>query len=246
MQATDTTNDWEVAGGLRGAPVELTRCKTCDLEVPATAEVVIEFEVDMAKTVMEGPLGEYTGYYTPPSLKPVGRITAITHRRNPIFPGLLTGKPVTENHILKQIPFEASFLKALKRQFPTIVDVSVRASAGVSFYVVIAMAQRPAGAPGDLAAMARQYPAKWTVSSIPTSMSQLRRSRRAMAFRAQPAEDAIIGRFPRSADPSIDDPKARPMRPRDRDRRTRPFGKPFSEVADVPGWEDFEMPELDR
>jgi 4-hydroxy-3-polyprenylbenzoate decarboxylase/2,5-furandicarboxylate decarboxylase 1 len=96
-------------------------------------EVVIEFEVDMNKTVMEGPLGEYTGYYTPASLKPVARVTAITHRKNAIFQGLLTGKPVTENHILKQIPFEASFLKALKRQFPTIVDVSVRASAGVSF-----------------------------------------------------------------------------------------------------------------
>ena len=72
VQVPDQTNDWEVAGGLRGAPVELTKCKTCDIEVPATAEVVIEFEVDMDKTVMEGPLGEYTGYYTPASLKPVG------------------------------------------------------------------------------------------------------------------------------------------------------------------------------
>ena len=81
VQVPDTTNDWGIAGGLRGAPVELTRCKTCDIEVPATAEVVIEFEVDMNKTVMEGPLGEYTGYYTPASLKPVATITAITHRR---------------------------------------------------------------------------------------------------------------------------------------------------------------------
>src|SRR3984893_2222540 len=145
VQVADTTNDWEVAGGLRGAPVELTRCRTCDLEVPATAEVVIEFEVDMDNLVMEGPLGEYTGYYTPPSLKPVARITAITHRRKPFFQGLLTGKPVTENHILKQVPFEASFLKQLKRQFPTIDSISVRASAGVSFYVVVSMQQRFAG-----------------------------------------------------------------------------------------------------
>ena len=130
VQVPDQTNDWEIAGGLRGAPVELTHCKTCDVEVPATAEVVIEFEVDMNNTVMEGPLGEYTGYYTPASLKPVARITAITHREKPIFQGLLTGKPVTENHILKQIPFEASFLKVLKTQFPTVTDVSVRASAG--------------------------------------------------------------------------------------------------------------------
>ena len=105
----------QVAGGLRGAPVELTTCKTCDVEVPAHSEVVIEFEVDMNNTVMEGPLGEYTGYYTPASLKPVAKITAITHRTKPIFQGLHTGKPVTENHILKQIPFEASFLRSLKR-----------------------------------------------------------------------------------------------------------------------------------
>jgi 4-hydroxy-3-polyprenylbenzoate decarboxylase/2,5-furandicarboxylate decarboxylase 1 len=64
---------------------------------------------------MEGPLGEYR-VITPATLKPVARITAITHRNKPYFQGLLT-RPVTEN-ILKQIPFEASFLKALKRQFP--------------------------------------------------------------------------------------------------------------------------------
>ena len=67
VQVPDDTNDWNLAGGLRGAPVELVRCKTCDLEVPATAEMVIEFEVDLDRTVMEGPLGEYTGYYTRPS-----------------------------------------------------------------------------------------------------------------------------------------------------------------------------------
>jgi 4-hydroxy-3-polyprenylbenzoate decarboxylase/2,5-furandicarboxylate decarboxylase 1 len=253
VQATDTTNDWEVAGGLRGVPVELTRCKTCDLEVPATAEVVIEFEVDMAKTVMEGPLGEYTGYYTPPSLKPVGRITAITHRRNPIFQGLLTGKPVTENHILKQIPFEASFLRVLKRQFPTIEAVSVRASAGVSFYVVISMAQRFAGEARQviLAAMASNIRPKWTVIVDPDiDVHSSAEVEWAMAFRTQPAEDAIIvERIPSGpSDPSIDDPtKPRPMRTASAIGidATRPFGKPFSEVADVPGWEDFEMPELD-
>jgi 2,5-furandicarboxylate decarboxylase 1 len=71
VQVPDDTNDWSVAGGLRGAPVELTRCTTCDLAVPATSEVVFEFEVDLNETVLEGPLGEYTGYYTRPSHKPV-------------------------------------------------------------------------------------------------------------------------------------------------------------------------------
>src|SRR5262249_40991331 len=61
VQVPDDTNDWNVAGGLRGAPVELARCVSCDLDVPAAAEVVIEFEVDLNQTVLEGPLGEYTG-----------------------------------------------------------------------------------------------------------------------------------------------------------------------------------------
>ena len=74
MQVPDTTNDWQIAGGIRGAPVELVRCKTIDLEVPASAEVVIEFEIDLNNLVSEGPLGEYTGYYTPAVNAPVARI----------------------------------------------------------------------------------------------------------------------------------------------------------------------------
>jgi len=253
VQVSDATNDWEMAGGLRGAPVELARCKTCDLEVPATAEVVIEFEVDMNKTVMEGPLGEYTGYYTPASQKPVGRITAITHRRNAYFQGLLTGKPVTENHILKQIPFEASFLKALQRQFPTIADVSVRASAGVSFYVVISMQPRFAGEARQviLAAMASNIRPKWTIIVEPDiDVHNSAEVEWAMAFRVQPHNDVIVvDQIPSGpSDPSIDEPtKPRPLRTASAIGidATRPFGKPFSEVADVPGWEDFEIPELD-
>jgi 4-hydroxy-3-polyprenylbenzoate decarboxylase/2,5-furandicarboxylate decarboxylase 1 len=253
VQVSDTTDDWKVAGGLRGASVELTRARTCDLEVPATAEVVIEFEVDMNETVMEGPLGEYTGYYTPPSLKPIGRITAITHRRDPIFQGLLTGKPVTENHILKQIPFEASFLRSLKAQFPTIESVSVRASAGVSFYVVIAMAPRFAGEARQviLAAMASNIRPKWVIVVEPDiDVHNSAEVEWAMAFRVQPREDVIvIDKIPSGpSDPSIDDPtKPRLMRTASAIGidATRPFGKPFSEVADVPGWEDFEVPELD-
>src|SRR3954466_311895 len=192
VQVHDQTNDWEVAGGLRGAPVELVKCKTRATEVPATADVVLQFEVDLNQTVLEGPLGEYTGYYTRPSQKPVARITAITHRRKPIFQGLLTGKPVTENHILKQVPFEASFFRALKRQFPTITQVSVRASAGVSFYVVIAMQPRYAGEARQaiLAAMASNIRPKWTIIVDPDiDVHSSTEVEWAMAFRVQPQRD---------------------------------------------------------
>ncbi len=252
VQVSDTTNDWHVAGGLRGAPVDLAKCVTSDLLVPATAEFVIEFEVDLDNLVMEGPLGEYTGYYTPASMKPLATVLAITHRKKPVFQGLLTGKPVTENHILKQIPFEASLFKTLKAQYPTIENISVRASAGVSFYVVVAMRPRFAGEPRQviLTTIATNIRPKWVIVVDPDidvhSSSEVEW---AMAFRFQPHRDLIvIDDIPAGpSDPSIDDPKAdRPLRTASSIGvdATRPFGKPFSQVADVPGWAEFDVPEL--
>ena len=253
VQVPDDTDDWALAGGLRGAPVELVKCKTNDLMVPATAEMVIEFEVDLDKLVPEGPLGEYTGYYTRSTDKPLATVTAITHRKNPIFQGLLTGKPITENHILKQIPFEASFFRAMKRQFPGIQHVSVRASAGVSFYVVISMTQRFAGEARQaiLAAMASNLRPKWTVVVDPDidvhSSSEVEW---ALAFRVQPQRDTmLLDNLPAGpSDPSADLSRARNARIASAIGfdATRPFGEKFYDVADVPGWEDFPLPEVEK
>ena len=92
-------------------------------------------------------------------------MTAITHRKDAIFQGLLTGKPITENHILKQIPFEASMLRTLQSQFPTISDISITSSGGVQVYVVIAMKPRYEGEARQaiLAAMAFNLHPKWVV-----------------------------------------------------------------------------------
>jgi len=257
MQVTDTTNDWHVAGGIRGEPVDLVRCKTIDLEVPATAELVIEFEIDLDRLVPEGPLGEYTGYYTPAVQSPVARISAITHRKDPIFQGLLTGKPITENHILKQIPFEASFLATMRRQFPTVDKVSVRASAGVSFHVVIAMRPRFAGEARQVihAAMSLNIRPKWVVVVDPDiDVHSSTDVEWAMAFRVLPHRDVFIAdNLPSGpADPATITLSA------DGERisaalalssavgidATLPFGGNFSEVADVPGWQDIDVPEL--
>jgi len=145
IQVPDGTNDFEVVGGMRGAALDLVRCKTIDVEVPARAELVFELEVDFTKEAFEGPLGEFTGYYTPGSEKPIARIKAITHRNNAYFQALLTGVPPTENHILKQLPYEASYFAMLKAQHPTLTSVALPASGGVAFYIVVAMKQRYAG-----------------------------------------------------------------------------------------------------
>jgi 2,5-furandicarboxylate decarboxylase 1 len=251
IQVPDDTNDWHVAGGLRGEPVELVRCKTVDLEVPATAEVVIEFRMDFGHTVLEGPLGEYTGYFTPPSQKPVARITAITHRRQPYFQGLLTGKPVTENHILKQIPFEASLYRSLRRQFPTVERVAVPPSGGVQFNVVIAIRPRFAGEARQaiLAAMASNVRPKWIVAVDPdVDVFNSAEVEWALAFHVQPARDVfVVEQMPAGPlDPTVGEQGALAARLSSAVGidATRPFGEPFPEVADVVGWREYDFPEL--
>ena len=253
VQCSDFTEDWDVAGGLRGAPVEVVRCKTVDVEVPAHAEVVIEFEVDLANKVLEGPLGEYTGYYTPASKKPTARITAITHRRKPNFQGALTGKPVTENHILKQIPFEASFWRSLKQQFPTVHSVAIRPSGGVQFYVVIAMQPRFAGEARQaiLAAMASNVRPKWVIVVEPDiDVHNPAEVEWAMSFRVRPDRDVFVIEDTPAAplDPSIDNsgPIATHVSSAVGIDATRPVGESYADVADVPGWRDYQMPELKK
>lgn len=270
IQTTDDTDDFAVAGGLRGAPVELVKCVTSDVEVPARAELVIEFEVDFDTTVMEGPLGEYTGYYTPGSLKPVARPTAITHRDGACFQALLTGVPPTENHILKQLPFEASFLQMMRAQFPTIERVAIPASGGVSFYIVIAMRPRYAGEAraAILTAMGTNLRPKTVIVVDPDiDVHDPAQVEWATAFRTQPARDVIVvDDLPGGPlDPSIDDHL--PLDQRTGSAlgidATYPYGTvvkvagqacgasvaehggEFVEVADVPGWREFDFPELD-
>ncbi|MGQ3297370.1 UbiD family decarboxylase [Reyranella sp.] len=246
VQSSDATNDWFVAGGLRSAPVELVKAVSNDLKVPAWAEIVIEFVVDTKTQKMEGPLGEYTGYYTPASPKPVARITAITHRRNAIFQGLLTGKPITENHVLKQIPFETSILRQLQAQFPTISDISINSSGGVQTYVVIAMKPRYEGEARQaiLATMAGNLHPKWVIAVDPDiDIRNAAEVEWAQSFRVKPSQDVFV----------VDRTAAAPLDPYTDGGysssvgidATKPFGEAFPEVSEVPGWKDFPLPELD-
>lgn len=270
IQVPDDTNDWEVVGGMRGAAVKLVQCLTNDVAVPAHAEVVIEFEVDFTNSVSEGPLGEYTGYYTPASAKPIVRPTAITHRDGAYFQALLTGRPTTENHILKQLPFEASFTQMMRQQFPTVERVAIPPSGGVFFRVVIAMRPRYAGEARSaiLAAMGSNMRPKTVIVVDPDiDVHDSGEVEWALAFRTQPARDAIIvDNLPGGAlDPTADEslpPDQRTGSALGIDA-TYPYGtvikevgeicgpakaehgKEFVEVADVPGWREYDFPELD-
>lgn len=111
------------SGFLRNAPVELVRCKTIDLEVPAESEIVLEGTVDPNDLRVEGPFGDHTGVYTPVEDFPVFRIQCITMRKNPVYLTTIVGKPPMEDAFMGKA-IERSFLPILKKQIPELVDMN--------------------------------------------------------------------------------------------------------------------------
>jgi 4-hydroxy-3-polyprenylbenzoate decarboxylase len=112
------------AGFLNGGGIELVQCKTIDLQVPANSEIVIEGYVDPNEKLMEGPFGDHTGFYSLADLYPAFHVTAITHRKNPIYPTTIVGKPPMEDYFLGKAT-ERVFLPLLKMLIPDIVDYSL-------------------------------------------------------------------------------------------------------------------------
>jgi 4-hydroxy-3-polyprenylbenzoate decarboxylase len=117
----DTLSEYQFAGLLRGAKVELVACKTVPLEVPAEAEIVLEGHVSLDRYGDEGPYGDHTGYYNAVEPFPVFTISAITMRRRPIYLSTFTGRPPDEPSILGEALNEV-FIPLLQQQFPEIVD----------------------------------------------------------------------------------------------------------------------------
>jgi 4-hydroxy-3-polyprenylbenzoate decarboxylase len=112
------------AGFLNGGGIELVKCKTIDLEVPANAEIVIEGYVDPHQTLLEGPFGDHTGFYSLADRYPAFHVTAITTRKNPIYPTTIVGKPPMEDYYLGKAT-ERVFLPLLKMLVPDIIDYSL-------------------------------------------------------------------------------------------------------------------------
>jgi 4-hydroxy-3-polyprenylbenzoate decarboxylase len=112
------------AGFLNGRGIELVKCKTIDLDVPANAEIVIEGYVDPKERLMEGPFGDHTGFYSLADWYPAFHVTAITTRKDPIYPTTIVGKPPMEDYYLGKAT-ERIFLPLLKMLIPDIVDYSL-------------------------------------------------------------------------------------------------------------------------
>jgi 4-hydroxy-3-polyprenylbenzoate decarboxylase len=117
----DTLSEYAFAGLLRGAKTELVTCQTSDLQVPASAEIILEGHITPGEDAEEGPFGDHTGYYNEVERFPVFTISRITHRDNPIYHSTYTGRPPDEPSILGQALNEV-FVPILQKQFPEITD----------------------------------------------------------------------------------------------------------------------------
>lgn len=126
----------QVMGAHFGEPVEVVQCKTVDLRVPATSEIVIEGYISDTEKVSEGPMGEFAGYIGEPNPEPVYHVTAVTHRNDPILPVVCAGVPVEDTQVCCGFMYSATILAELRKQcFPAASCFGVLESA-IHWFVV--------------------------------------------------------------------------------------------------------------
>lgn len=225
-----------LAGALQGEELEVVKCETVDLEVPAKAEIIIEGIMHPGKRQMEGPFGEFTGYYTPRYEKPYMEITAITHRKDPVFQVALTGVPPTDNHVMKMIPMEASCYAFLRQRFPGVEKVHFHLSGGVGLLAVVSLKQRfKHEARNVLGTMIAAQGTKIIVAvDDDIDIFDLDHVMWAVCTRSQADKDLIV--FPRTAsfqlDPSKPDIGTSTAMAID---ATRPYGEEFDKTVSIPG-----------
>ena len=124
VPAPPEVEEFMIAGFLRGKPVEIVKCETVDLEVPASAEIVLEGYVELSEMRSEGPFGDHTGFYTMAEDYPVFHLTCITHRKDPIYAATIVGKPPMEDAWMGKA-VERIFLPAMRMTIPEIVDINL-------------------------------------------------------------------------------------------------------------------------
>ncbi|HEV2008910.1 MAG TPA: UbiD family decarboxylase, partial [Burkholderiales bacterium] len=131
----DSLSEYQFAGLLRGAKTEIVKCLSHDLQVPASAEIVLEGFIYPGDTAIEGPFGDHTGYYNEQQRFPVFTIERITSRHNPIYHSTYTGKPPDEPAVLG-VALNEVFVPLLQKQFPEIVDFHLP-SEGCSYRLAV-------------------------------------------------------------------------------------------------------------
>jgi 4-hydroxy-3-polyprenylbenzoate decarboxylase len=124
VPAPPDVEEYLIAGFLRQKPVELVKCETVDLEVPASSEIVLEGHVHLDELRNEGPFGDHTGFYSLEDLYPVFHVSCITHRKDPIYSTTIVGKPPMEDGWMGKA-VERIFLPLMRLTIPELVDINL-------------------------------------------------------------------------------------------------------------------------
>ena len=124
VPAPPDVEEYLIAGFLRQKPVELVKCETVDLEVPASAEIILEGHVHLDELRTEGPFGDHTGFYSLEDIYPVFHISCVTHRKDPIYSTTIVGKPPMEDGWMGKA-VERIFLPLMRLTIPELVDINL-------------------------------------------------------------------------------------------------------------------------
>jgi len=141
-------DELEVAGALEGRPLQVVKCQTSEVRVPAQAEIVIEGHVLPGVRELEGPFGEFPKYYSPQEKREVIAIDRVTHRRNPIYHTIVPA--AMEHLLLGGIPREATLLAHLKRSFPNVTDVHLAVGGVCRYHLYVQMKKAREGEPKNV------------------------------------------------------------------------------------------------
>jgi UbiD family decarboxylase len=231
-------DEMEIAGGMRGRPIQMLKCVSIPISTPADCEVCIEGVTVPHERITDGPFAEYTGCYSESKQAPFMKVTAVTMRKNPIFHTCLTGMPVTENHVLIELPNITRIEDDVRRVVPEVRGINVTPGGTYRHHVVVAIKKRHRDEARNviLALLAQGIGLKQvTVVDEDIDVHNPVDVEWALATRMQPDEDIII--VPRlscsTLDPSV--PMARTTAGWGIDA-TRPPGDPRKfEKVQVPG-----------
>lgn len=208
-------NEYAVAGALLGEPIELVRCKTVDLEVPAEAEIVIEGEITTSQKEPEAPFGEFTGFMGERSFQPYFKIKCITHRKAPIYQAFISQFPPSESSLIRGVANEATYYDFLvnKCNVPSVIGVVFHQESGAQNFLIIKMKKNLVSEPWQALRMAASldpgYGKVIVVVDEDIDTYNLDAVLWAICLRAQPHRDIeIIRRRISHLDPSSASPDA--------------------------------------
>jgi len=233
-------DEYGVAGALRQQPVDVVRGVTVDLPVPADAEIVLEGYVPPGVREPEGPFGEFHGYYGYGHEKdaPVVHYTAITMRRRPVLQSIYLGKPPTENNYLTELPRAATIYSLIRQAAPEVKDIHLSPGGCSNYTCVISLRKRYEGE-GKLvlaAAMSIRLPLKQViVVDDDIDIYNPLEVEWAVATRSQFDLDSVhLANTPTGLDPSAEFKRGALSLYRVGIDATKPYGKPYAVVCDIP------------